>query len=194
MLGWKKYVGIIGDNNEHPHTNIDHKAWAAAIFKGYKIIANKIKDSYYPDKPPYELKIPKIYYHTRKDNKEITIVEWIEGLTDFRSISTWEVEISSEHIDSIQKFIVDRHDTVHMLASKDQSKGEDLSIDDKYYAFNVTIPEGKVLVSDDFSARDYHGNEWAENLENMGYCVGKNGEPIIYLTDGLQALRIQTEK
>lgn len=78
-----------------------------------------------------------------------------------------------------------------MLAHKDTSKEENLSTDDKYYAFNVAIPEGNVLVSDDFSARDYHGDQGAENMQNMGYSTGPNGEPIIYLTDGLQALRIK---
>lgn len=118
-----------------------------------------IKDRYYPEPPPYELKFPKILFHTHDHGKEVTITEFIDNLATFEKINNHSIKVPSSHINFINDFIDDWHNVIFRHASNNELTSDSyLNLQygylNKYRDFTVKMPYGNLLVSDDFSAND----------------------------------------
>lgn len=74
----KEYVVIRSENtNANIRTRVDRKQRWTASYKLYKKVYNRIVDTYYPNKPPYDLRMPKIYYMKDAEDCDVVIQEYI---------------------------------------------------------------------------------------------------------------------
>jgi len=193
-LNWKKYVAIIGKNEGIDKSNNitdmpdDIKAWYGAVLEWYRMISERIYNSYLPDKPPYEIAYPKALKYKHTDDADLVIIEWLNNLVSFEDINRYKVDIPSEHCKPINEFLYDWSNAIAELSQTTGIKKINKS-KSKSRQFVVKMPYGDVVVEDDFWLRLNGNGAEEETLKNGGYLVGRkaNEKPIVYFTDGLIA-------
>jgi hypothetical protein len=178
---WKKYIILHGYNinKKWVKPDKDIKQRYAATLKSYKIIYNKLKDKYYPNKMPYDIRIPPILYFSHTEKEDIIIQKYIEWKTYEELFSNHNTPDKDRN--TLALFHNDRLDITNEIWTYEHGIWQSTK------TFDIKIKNKLIRVLEDFEGKtDNQGNALPPYGDNI-ICTKEKNRITFRLTDAVMS-------